>query len=532
MTDLPYVLPIGDDRRAWFIVAGWDELYAHIPPVPCKGLCHESCGPIGLTPAEQARLREAGVRIPDSAMRLKLGLPVAATCPALTPLKRCAAYEARPMICFLPSAWIYTSEGPKRIHEILAGDRVYGADGSLQRVLATASRYYEGTIVNVGHTGTHVPCWSTADHQWLTARQKDKRTPPIPVWRAADELIAKRHHQAGDYLCFPQVFEDVPDLDSVDASDYITGKTAGDRLLPFTGGSPVRGTVQAIPAQIPVDADFLFMLGLYLAEGSASYQSVSFTMHVDEAPILKDVARYLDSLGITSHTLRVLRCAALTVSSALLGRLMKALCEVGATEKRIHPRLFAQLSHSQLWSVYRAWDVGDGRKVFREREMSTTTTSERLAVQMSFVALANGVFPRTYVTHRSDRNGTSYDVHLFPSNWRDCKRGHGTKNMFDENLVYTPVAGVRGGSQYRRQGDASRFYQGPVIDIQVEEAESFVTSSGIAHNCRLWGAVESMPCPWGCQPEGGLLPDAEGRRLIQAAAELSRQQRERAEVGT
>jgi hypothetical protein len=75
MTDLPYVLPIGDDRRAWFIVAGWDELYAHIPPVPCKGLCHESCGPIGLTPAEQARLREAH-RNPCSLL-VNSGSPVA-----------------------------------------------------------------------------------------------------------------------------------------------------------------------------------------------------------------------------------------------------------------------------------------------------------------------------------------------------------------------------------------------------------------------------------------------------------------------
>jgi Fe-S-cluster containining protein len=32
--------------------------------------------------------------------------------------------------------------------------------------------------------------------------------------------------------------------------------------------------------------------------------------------------------------------------------------------------------------------------------------------------------------------------------------------------------------------------------------------------CRLWGAVESMPCVYGCQPEGGYLSDAEGYRLI------------------
>jgi Fe-S-cluster containining protein len=32
--------------------------------------------------------------------------------------------------------------------------------------------------------------------------------------------------------------------------------------------------------------------------------------------------------------------------------------------------------------------------------------------------------------------------------------------------------------------------------------------------CRLWGLVEGMPCPHGCRPDGGLLPDTEGRRLL------------------
>jgi hypothetical protein len=32
--------------------------------------------------------------------------------------------------------------------------------------------------------------------------------------------------------------------------------------------------------------------------------------------------------------------------------------------------------------------------------------------------------------------------------------------------------------------------------------------------CRLWGAVEGMPCPYGCVPEGGWLSDQEGNELL------------------
>lgn len=37
--------------------------------------------------------------------------------------------------------------------------------------------------------------------------------------------------------------------------------------------------------------------------------------------------------------------------------------------------------------------------------------------------------------------------------------------------------------------------------------------------CRLWGLVESMPCPWGCKPERYLSKE-EGYQLLQQAAEL------------
>ncbi|HMG64791.1 MAG TPA: YkgJ family cysteine cluster protein [Streptosporangiaceae bacterium] len=32
--------------------------------------------------------------------------------------------------------------------------------------------------------------------------------------------------------------------------------------------------------------------------------------------------------------------------------------------------------------------------------------------------------------------------------------------------------------------------------------------------CRLWGAVEAMRCPFGCEPEGGYLTAAEGAELL------------------
>ena len=39
--------------------------------------------------------------------------------------------------------------------------------------------------------------------------------------------------------------------------------------------------------------------------------------------------------------------------------------------------------------------------------------------------------------------------------------------------------------------------------------------------CRLWGLVASMPCPFGCVPEGGLLSDADGHEVLRRIEEIS-----------
>ena len=78
-------------------------IYAEVPDMlDCKGLCHDSCGPIPLTKREWQRLDMRGVQIPDA---MKAVEEIAATggewsCPALVD-NRCSAYDVRPLICRL-----------------------------------------------------------------------------------------------------------------------------------------------------------------------------------------------------------------------------------------------------------------------------------------------------------------------------------------------------------------------------------------------------------------------------------------------
>lgn len=81
------------------LAAHFDQLYAQIPDVQCKGLCHDSCGPIDMHPYERARIRQAGVSIPPPGQALaQLVIGDGYTCPALAD-GRCSVYELRPTIC-------------------------------------------------------------------------------------------------------------------------------------------------------------------------------------------------------------------------------------------------------------------------------------------------------------------------------------------------------------------------------------------------------------------------------------------------
>ncbi|MFG3438396.1 YkgJ family cysteine cluster protein [Nonomuraea sp. NPDC047897] len=82
--------------------AALDGLYAEVPDVGCKGLCHQACGPIGMNPREHQRIRERGVKIPHRRDALaELGETGDYTCPALDKDNRCSVYDVRPMLCRL-----------------------------------------------------------------------------------------------------------------------------------------------------------------------------------------------------------------------------------------------------------------------------------------------------------------------------------------------------------------------------------------------------------------------------------------------
>lgn len=70
-----------------------DELYATLPTVDCKGLCHECCGPVLMSREEWVRIKQRLGRTPVGRADLR--------CPMLTADNKCSVHDIRPTICRL-----------------------------------------------------------------------------------------------------------------------------------------------------------------------------------------------------------------------------------------------------------------------------------------------------------------------------------------------------------------------------------------------------------------------------------------------
>lgn len=75
------------------------KLYAGLPDIQCKGLCVNSCGPIGMARAEAERIAD---RVGCDVASLPVIQPhTDLACPHLSRSGRCKVYDVRPLICRL-----------------------------------------------------------------------------------------------------------------------------------------------------------------------------------------------------------------------------------------------------------------------------------------------------------------------------------------------------------------------------------------------------------------------------------------------
>ncbi len=363
--------------------------------------------------------------------------------------------------CFPAGTMILTRRGQVPIEQVTVTDEVLTHRGRWRRVRAVIDAGVRDTVVlrGQGHPGLVVTpnhrFWASEITDWKDRRNRWGIKTRSPLgWRPASSMAG---HLWSSPLTVP----------GVDPSFPVLPRAA-------TGAS------YAIDTSTPA---FLWLLGLYIAEGSTSssygtggpIDRSTWSIHVKE---VDTVLGYMEKAGLNARVQTVkssVLCKNIVVGHGVLARWLSETCGRGCHFKKMPIGVMA-LSASDRQAVLDGLVYGDGRMDPDERykpgRWKLATTSWRLAVGTRLLAQSlgahvsiyphdrNGTLPAKFIRGKLVRSGPSYEV-------VGNQAGQG---LDEDGLRLTRVRAVTAGGA--RQ----------VYDLQVADDHSFVADGVVVHN--------------------------------------------------
>jgi DNA polymerase-3 subunit alpha len=326
---------------------------------------------------------------------------------------------------------------------------------------------------------------------WVEARDIVGGRPGTGTWEAVDCW--------NSWVCLPRVRSDSPTVFTIDTADYVDRTPVAGESDRFHRVSTRRhtgstGHAADLSRTIELDADFGYLLGLYVAAGQVDRgHTVSWSFPEDERDLVSACRKLIEKYTGKEATVRGrpdregYRGVTVSVSSSVFAQLLSRLCGSGARHKHFPEWVFDAPEAFMLSAFVGVLD-GDGSPT-RSQVISPEQTSEQLHWQMrTLAARLNADFASTYCQPVvSDDHARSYRTNFSPHTELSHRR-----TLSDEDYVYEPVRQVH-----------RKSYTGPVYNIEVAEDHSYVTDFAV-HNCDreliaeyAEGIIATTGCPSG-----------------------------------
>jgi DNA polymerase-3 subunit alpha len=415
--------------------------------------------------------------------------------------------------CLLEGQEIVTRRGVTPIEEVRPGDEVLTHRGRFRRVLRTMSRRHRGPVFGMRLNNRYGRVtWMTGEHPVLV-RTRDGAV----QWVEARDVKGGRPSAAqnganwNSWACLPKIESDAPRVLDVRPADYIDWEVCEERpgffrlVVPRKKIGPTYRYSQ-FPATIPLDYDFGYFVGLYVAEGHAGLSEVTWSFHEDEHRLIDHCKLIAEKLtGQLAHVTRGrpdrpgYHGASVRCSSKPLTQLLGNMCGSGARHKRMPDFVFESPLEFQRGLMDGVLD-GDGS--YDDAATIFTQTSRDLAWQMRMLraTIYEDFSPVTLRPLPDERYADQYRCN-FSARWAQRYR----RTLADEQYVYRPIEAV-----------LVREYDGSVYNLEVEEDNSYVTDFAV-HNCD-WdlldryheGLIVTTGCLGGVVLQSMLRDDLEG----------------------
>lgn len=373
--------------------------------------------------------------------------------------------------CCRPGTVIETAQGSLPIEQIRPGMLVLTHTGNWRPVIRTMARQYEGALIRVKGQ-LHV----TPNHPVLTA----------------DGWIEAGHLGGTDHVTFPRAQVLGMPISHV---SFVEGTTVPylwtrDRQRVYARGSAkhlISGSVgvsgvKSIPAEAELDADWMYLFGLWLAEGcvGASGGLATFCFGIHELPTLVARAQAIvqEKLGLPVRVRSVpSRGSALVlVCNHLFGDFLKRTFGHTASKKRV-PLWMRALPLDLVWSMVLGYLDGDGH-VDTEGTARVSSVSAGLLQDMRFLLARCGIFSTLRL---------AAEAHATEILGRKCQR-KASWVLSISGGGYTAIqTRIRPSRSYLwgglRNSLHTEDYSGVVYNFEVAEDHSYVADGVAVHNC-------------------------------------------------
>jgi len=386
-------------------------------------------------------------------------LQVAATVERRTvywPMFHPALDQGREGTCFPGGTRVLMADGSHvPIEHVRLLDRVVTAEGGTGPVLQMMVRMWKGDLVRVKLWG-HGHLQMTPEHPVLTKRGYV----PAQELRGGDWVAVTRYR-----------VEEEEERTTLDTGPLLAGVKTRARTEGMVNRGGVETIVATIPALIPLTPAFGKLVGLYLAEGSTSEQKViwSFGKHERATLVEETVGLIREALGVEPRVQeRPNNCTNVIIYNTLWVALFRRLLPGISSTKRLPSSLSCGPTAFRE-AILAGWLAGDGHA--RRGGEAGVTVSRDLALNMFTIANSLGLRP---TIRRSEPSVNAHARSRRPR-WdvainRDGEDTHWAEQ--DDRALWRRVRGL----EYKS-------FIGPVYNIHVGGAESYVAEGMGVHNC-------------------------------------------------
>ena len=436
--------------------------------------------------------------------------------------------------CFYPETNIITKEGIKRIKDITLGEEILTHNGEYHKNNFIFQRYYSGNLINIKTHNLPEAIKCTPRHKLFVVKKDQNEA----------EFIEAEKLEKGDFLTFPIIREviDINELDiyaiikkdfieiptnvktlnnnlvqsifELKEKDYSTREIASElkinrgTILEYLHNEP-KGKITleeennnirfkygktSIPKKVKLNESFLRLVGYYLAEGNASFDTdrpnsgvLQFTFNKNETEYINEVNNLIKEYfnlepslieNPANNTIQI------TIFSNILAYLFKILFGDGCLEKKI-PESFMKLPLEKQKELINGLFRGDAhlRRGERSPELILNTTSKKLAYNTWMILTRFNAIPSFYISKKETREKAKHDQYVLALNCDSIKK---------INIVDVSDRKSKGNKYVKIKEDKILFpikeikkeeYYGEVFNLSVENDHTYTTNLVSVSNC-------------------------------------------------